>query len=423
VVVIFAHCDTGIRSSPTMRGGLCEPPHGSELMTLPHPHAAHLCRPAAGSPTLGRPALSPPSTAARAAPLTCRAAAAAEGAVVRSKSERSTVRQRRRQGHSEAPPEASDDAPGQVGGIASDSLWALREPDEAPPLEEEEDRADRTAKASPSGRDAGSALDDPRGQRAGAETQSFAGGGGSGPLDGKESANTGSNTAKSHEHHAVSGAASAAYTRARTSAERLRWDVRTMPADAGVEVVEPEVFEAGAPEAVSRRLDRPLVEGTQAACCVTEGNLHTKWAPLLVSSHAANRKLAMQQSRQPHESQHPSNRNVDGATHAATSPDAQCTEQRLWVGTCADATRGARQEWGDGPRGPRVHDAEFSVSVASPEEAVRAAEERRLEEEEAAMQEEVGFLAPPFASAHPAGSLQFSSVRNACRRRRMGLLC
>ena len=36
-----------------------------------------------------------------------------------------------------------------------------------------------------------------------------------------------------------------------------------------------------------------------------------------------------------------------------------------------------------------MHDAEFSVSVASPEEAARAAEERWLEEEEAAMQEEV----------------------------------
>ena len=47
------------------------------------------------------------------------------------------------------------------------------------------------------------------------------------------------------------------------------------------------------------------------------------------------------------------------------------------------------QAWQEAPwRGPEVRDAEFSVSVASPEEAARAAEERRLEEEEAVMQQE-----------------------------------
>ena len=64
-----------------------------------------------------------------------------------------------------------------------------------------------------------------------------------------------------------------------------------------------------------------------------------------------------------------------------------------------------------------MHDAEFSVSVASPEEAARAAEERRLEEEEATMQDEVGFLAPICVSAscrHPAG-LQPNNLVDAMR--------
>jgi len=238
-----------------MRGGLCEPPHALELMTLPCAHAAHLRRPAALSTTLGRPALSPPSTAPRAAALTCRAAAAAEGAV-RSKSERSTVRRRRRQGHAEAPAEPAA-AAGQVEGSASNSLWALREPDEAPPpLEEEEHREDRMAEASPSGQHAVSASDDPQGQRAGAGTKSFAAEGGSVPLDG-------SNVTESRERAASSGASPSADAPRRASAERSRWDVRTMPADAGVEVVEPEVFEAGAPAAVSCRLGRPLVKSIQ----------------------------------------------------------------------------------------------------------------------------------------------------------------
>ena len=52
------------------------------------------------------------------------------------------------------------------------------------------------------------------------------------------------------------------------------------------------------------------------------------------------------------------------------------------------------QEWRDAPWGSAVHDAEFSVSVATPEEAARAAEERRQENEAAVMQQEVGFMSP-----------------------------
>jgi hypothetical protein len=54
----------------------------------------------------------------------------------------------------------------------------------------------------------------------------------------------------------------------------------------------------------------------------------------------------------------------------------------------------ASQVWTDAPRGFVVHDAEFSASVASPEEAARAAEERQQEQQEAVMQEEVGVVGP-----------------------------
>ena len=125
---------------------------------------------------------------------------------------------------------------------------------------------------------------------------------------------------------------------------------------------------------------------------------------LLQPAHAARTKHAMQHSR------------ISGLEAASimrrkwrySCSDVNfCMRDRvLAAGSYADAARGAHdQDWGDGPRAPQVHDAEFSVAVASPEEAARAAEERRQEEEEAAMQDEVPFWAP-FASAYPPAGLQ-----------------
>ena len=254
MVMSCAHCDTAGSLLLMTRRGQCKPPPGWQHMVLPCPQPAQM-HPGAGSAACsGLPAPTRPSTAPRAAAaLTCRAAAAAaEGAVVRSKSERSTARRRRKQGRSaETPPDPSDDAPGRQEGInTSSSLWALREP-EAPPLEEYEDRADRTLEASSSGRGADTAQSNEQEQQAWAQTQSFAGEGASETRGDSNNVEAVNDRNGSHEQQAAGEVDTVADASGRASAEGSRWDVRTVGAGTGVEPIEPEVFEAAASEAVS----------------------------------------------------------------------------------------------------------------------------------------------------------------------------
>ena len=228
-------------------------------------HSAASPLPAAGSQMCCRlPVLTSRSnTSQRRVVLTCRATApeqapppVAEGtAAVRSKSERSSVRRRRWQGRSdEAPSPETGGGAGQPGRTAA-SLWAL--PEDAPVLEEtglpssEQDREDRTAEASASGRGADTGQD--WGSRARQDEQPSAEDAHIHDSGGAEAV---SQVNGIQEHGTLRNGTSSAgmQTQALTSSsEQASWDAgpgAAFSAEADPEVVQPDVLEAEEPESV-----------------------------------------------------------------------------------------------------------------------------------------------------------------------------